>query len=307
MIKLLSIRNFGSNQKIDIKLDQHITCITGESYTGKSWILRALKHASLNKPSGIRHIRWGSKRSSVRVKVGQNTITRERSKSINTYHINGQKMEAFGSNVPDPVSQLLKLSSLNFQTQQEMPPGEGPLFWFALTPGQVSKRLNEIVNLDLIDRILSNLQSEVRTAKTTLDVCRDRRKEAHQKVKETSFVEELKEEWEDVLLSIEKEEAWKEKHSKLKYVLADVAKQESILFKMRRDTEKADSDLQELEEAYDSIVETEGKIQELDNVISEIEDNEIFVTQTKKELKEAEQQYQKAFGKRCPLCNTKIR
>jgi DNA repair ATPase RecN len=112
MIKSLDIINFGSNKKISIKLDRHITCITGESYTGKSWILRALYCASLNRPSGTGHINWDAKKSIVTVRMGKNIVKKERSKSINAYYVNGRKMQAFGrGNVPDSVSKIFNLST----------------------------------------------------------------------------------------------------------------------------------------------------------------------------------------------------
>lgn len=307
MIKTLSIRNVGSNKSIDIKFDRHITCITGESYTGKSWILRAIKLLSLNKPSGTRYIKWDSKKAIVSVKVGKYVIKRERSKSINSYSVNNRKMYAFGNNVPDSVSKILNLSSLNFQIQQEIPYGEGPLFWFALTPGQVSKQLNKIVNLDLIDNILYNLGSEQHSAKSVLNICRERRKEAKQHVEELEFVENMKEEWTFVCDLIEKSNTCNERLSKLEKLIDSISEEQSTVRCMKQNMKRIEKDIQELEDLRKQIIYIEEQIQTLTEILSSIESSKKEIAQNRKVVKELEQEYEKLIGKRCPLCKRMIK
>jgi len=302
MINSISIRNFGSNKKVFIKLDRYVTCITGESYTGKSWILRALRWIALNQPAGTNHIKWGTKKSTVTVRIGKHKIKKERSKSINAYYVDDRKMEAFGSKVPDSVSKLFNLTNINFQKQQEMPHGEGPLFWFALTPGQVSKRLNQIVNLDLIDRTLSNLQSEARSAKSILSVCKDRRKEAKQQAAELSFVEELKQEWGVICSLDEKTTKYETQVEQLKNLINEITKQQAVVDKLQSSNETQEQELQTLESLHDTIINIEEQIEDLSVALDNIKEAKQNLITNKKNLKTAELNYKKAFGKRCPLC-----
>lgn len=306
MIKNLSIQNFGSNEKLDLKLDRHITCITGESYTGKSWALRALKWVVQNKPAGIRYITWDSKKASVTIKMGCHKIKRERSKIINSYYIDKTKLQAFGNNVPDSVAKMINMSSLNFQIQQELPHGDGPLFWFALTPGQVSKRLNEIVNLDLIDRILYNLQSESRTAKTTLDVCKERRKEAKEQVEKLAFVEQMKKEWRAISVLIEQTEENEKETTRVKETIDNIEKQQNIVDDMKQHMNKIENDLEELENLNQQIINTENKAQQLEDILIAVENGIQDLKQNRKELRIAKQEYKKISIVRCPKCKTKI-
>ena len=303
MIKSLHIHNFGSNKKVDIKLDRHVTCITGESYTGKSWILRALKCISLNQPTGIRYIKWGTKKSTVAVHIGKHNIKRERSKTTNKYFVDGRKMEAFGSGkVPDSISRLFNITNINFQKQQEMPHGEGPLFWFALTPGQVSKHLNRIVNLDLIDRILYNLQSESRSAKSILVVYRTRRKEAKQRVSELAFVTHIKQEWSIICNLNKKADKYEAQTDTLKRLVDEITKQQSFVDEMKEDIENIEQDLQELEKLCTTIIYIEEQTDGLSEAILNTEQAKKDLSESQSNLKMAEQEYKKAFGERCPLC-----
>ena len=63
MLNRLRIRNFQSLEDIDLELGQ-FTVIIGESDTGKSAIIRALKYALINKV-GTGFIRHGEKQAAV--------------------------------------------------------------------------------------------------------------------------------------------------------------------------------------------------------------------------------------------------
>ena len=89
--------------------------------------------------------------ASVSLLVGKTSVKRFRSKAKNHYFVDEKKLEGFDTNVPKPIADLLQMDELNFQTQHNY------LFWFTLTPGQVAKELNTIVNLDLIDTTLKTL------------------------------------------------------------------------------------------------------------------------------------------------------
>lgn len=306
MIRKLSIRNYGSNRRLDIDLSPHVTCITGESYRGKSWVMRAFKWLALNHPSGIRFIRWGSKLSVVQVEAENHTIIRKRGKALNTYTADERKLEAFGNDVPNKVRRVLNLSKLNFQIQQEMPHGDGPLFWFALTPGQVSKRLNRIVNLDVIDRTLGNLQSGVHKAKSVLDVCQERLQEAKEQKKALSFVKEMAEEWDEVVDFRKQAAALFMAADTLERLLNDIIKQQLILKATKHNLGEAERELEGLEILRDKIIGIDREHQELSSLLTEIEMLRRQRAEARTELYQLEREYEKALGNRCPLCHNKI-
>jgi DNA repair protein SbcC/Rad50 len=159
MIESITIRNFQRHKKLKLDLDPHVTTIVGKNDSGKSAIIRALKWVAFNKPAGTTFIHYGEKRASVLVRVDGRSAKRVRSKGKNIYQLDGEILKAFGNDVPPDVRELLNLDDANFQNQHDSP------FWFSLSAGEVSRQLNRIVDLTIIDSTLSHLSSELRLAK----------------------------------------------------------------------------------------------------------------------------------------------
>lgn len=163
-MRRLALFNFQKHKEISIPLDNPITCIVGESDKGKSAIIRALRWAAFNKPGGSGFIRYGEKSCSVKLRIDDHRIARIRNGKENKYIVDGEKLEAFGSTVPDQVSVILKLDEINFQKQFDAP------FWFSESAGEVSKRLNAIVDLSVLDRLMANLNARLRKASAKKDL-----------------------------------------------------------------------------------------------------------------------------------------
>lgn len=190
MIDRLQIKDFQRHEKLQIKLDSSIVAIVGPSDTGKSTIIRAIRWLALNKPRGNSFIRVGQKSASVKMRVDGKTIERARDGRENIYKVAGKELKAFGNDVPPDVSQLLRLSDVNFQMQHE------PMFWFSLTAGEVAKELNGIVDLSIIDETISDLNSQRRKVSAELGVVDDRLGAASEKLESLGFVDDLTVDWE---------------------------------------------------------------------------------------------------------------
>jgi len=172
-IDRIRIKNFQAHADRDIELEP-VTTIIGPSDVGKSAIFRALRWVCRNQPQGADFVRHGESKASVDVVLEKNRITRSRTKSENSYLIDESVYKAFGSSVPDSVQELLKTDDISFQSQHDAP------FWFSLTSGEVSRRINEIVDLSLVDHALSFVASKIRELKSMVTVCKDRVKKAKQ-------------------------------------------------------------------------------------------------------------------------------
>ena len=159
MLKRLRIKNFQKHTNYKLKFDPHVTTIVGPSDIGKSAILRAIMWAVLNKPRGASFLHTGADEVSVTLKLEDHKITRSRGKT-NTYHLDGHKFAAFGNGVPTEISTILNLSeAINFQGQHDSS------FWFSQSPGEVSRQLNQIVDLSVIDTTLTNIAGEIRKSR----------------------------------------------------------------------------------------------------------------------------------------------
>src|SRR5205085_3713169 len=89
------------------------------------------------------------------------------------------------SRIPRSVSEFLNVSDVNFQDQFEAK------FWFCDSPGEVSRKLNGIINLSEIDDVLGRAAKEVRKSKLVVEVCRERLRDAEAKVRRLAHVPEL--------------------------------------------------------------------------------------------------------------------
>lgn len=192
MLQSLQIQNFQVHQRLKIQFDQPITTILGRSDIGKSAILRALELVMLNQPQGDAYIRDGSKGASVKLAVDGQTITRQRTKNENLYKIGDAVYKSFGTGVPEPIAKILNVSEINFQGQHDSP------FWLSLSSGEVSRQLNKIVDLGIIDQSLKSIKSQSRTAKERIQVCHERLKESQTKQEKLQWVVQAEQDWEQV-------------------------------------------------------------------------------------------------------------
>ena len=171
----LELVNFQAHKRLTLDLRSPITSLQGATDVGKSAVLRALRWCCLNDIAGDEFIREGAKETSVtlRVQVDKrvHTIRRTRGRE-NTYELDGKEYKAFGTSVPADIAALLQLNEINFQAQHDGP------FWFNESAPEVSRRLNAVIDLSVIDTVLSNIASEVRLAQERKAVTEERLQEA---------------------------------------------------------------------------------------------------------------------------------
>lgn len=194
-MKKLTLKNFQAHKHLEIEFHPQVTTIVGPSDVGKSAVIRALRWVLTNRPSGAGFIRHGAKCSTVELIVELETrLTRSRGGSTNVYKLNDKEFEAFGNDVPPEIAKVVNVADINFQGQFASP------YWFDLTGGQVSRELNQIVNLEVIDSTLANLSSLVRKAKAEEEVLTEQLDRAKAERERLQFVKELEEGFEALKL-----------------------------------------------------------------------------------------------------------
>lgn len=186
MITLLSGKNFQVFKRAEFKLGR-VTTFTGKTGTGKSSALRMLTWVLTNQPPGDEFLgEWGEAPFvQVKADVDGHTVARRRSRAVNSYALDGQEFKSFLQGVPKPIADVVNVGETNFQGQFDPP------LWFLDSAGEVSKRLNAIINLSLIDDVLTAAGSEVRQAKAEVSVCEQRITEAQAKVEELKWAKDL--------------------------------------------------------------------------------------------------------------------
>lgn len=174
MLTKIKIQNFQAHEKAVVDLDP-VTTFVGPSDVGKSAFIRSLQWACLNQPSGSAFIREGAPGASVKIEAEDHVIGRLRSGSRNEYTLDGKEMVAFGSTIPEPITGTLRVTEENFQGQHDPP------FWLSLSAGEVSRKLNAVVDLSDIDRSLSALAKETRSRKIETNLLRGQVKQAKER------------------------------------------------------------------------------------------------------------------------------
>ena len=200
MLEELLIQNFQAHVKTRIIFDPEITCIIGPSDSGKSAIIRALKWVCCNVPGGSSFVRHGTKGTTVKLLVDGKTIIRKRSSNdtTNEYLLGKESYKAFGRSIPEPVLNALNIDSISWQGQHDSP------YWFSSTAGEVSRQLNTIVDLSIIDGTLSAITRAVNKSATRLEVTKDAEEKAKNNFAALQWVPEYSKEVE-LLRTIGKE------------------------------------------------------------------------------------------------------
>lgn len=164
-LEALRLMNFQRHERLVVQFDPKVTTIVGASDRGKSSIIRALQWIFFNDaPSDM--LRHGAPFVEVGLKVDGHMLKRRKGKK-NTYTLDGKEFAAIGRAVPEEVAKLLSLGELNVQGQHDRP------FWFGLGRGDVSRQLNAIVDLGVIDDMLAACARKVMQIKAELQVHRD--------------------------------------------------------------------------------------------------------------------------------------
>jgi len=184
MFEKLKLKNFQAHSKRTVEFDEKVTTIVGSSDSGKSAIIRALQWVCCNQPQGSAFIREGEKEAVVRLEVDGQVIIRRRTASVNEYRLGESKLKSFGASVPDKVADLLNLNQINTQAQHDSP------FWFSETSGAVSRRLNEVVDLQIIDSSLQSSKSRVKRERTAEELAEERLVAVRKEAEELKWVED---------------------------------------------------------------------------------------------------------------------
>jgi hypothetical protein len=299
-LEKLEIRGFSTNKKLDIVFGPRVTTISGKSFIGKSAFVRALKWVILNKPTGDKFINWDAIKAAVRLTFDKGKqITRKKGKGINTYKYSESKnlFKAFGNDVPPIISKALNISPINFQRQHAAP------FWFCETAGEVSRQLNSIVNLEVIDTTLSNLSSKIRKTKTAIDISQERLTNLAKGKKELSYVNNMNQE----LLNIETlQKQIQDKVLKCSSLQNSIDKVVKYTKQKEgtRDRRRAGKLAISKGKTYYTLV---TQIEELENLIINIKNTKELKCQTKKELISSKKELEKIVGESCPLCGSPMK
>ena len=287
MIEKIILKNFQKHKYKEVTFSKGQTTLSGKTGAGKSVLIRALKWLCLNTPSeGF--IQHGKKFCSVTVHVDGHIITRKKGKN-NVYILDGKVLKAFGSKVPDVVADILNLEEMNFQDQIDPP------YWFADSPGKVSKELNRIVDLGAIDDTLKKVQSAVGENKASKRIIEARFKASKMRCGAFKWAKAFS----VALKGIEAREESFRRASRKRQKLEDLLRR---IHKLKARSQVTLPDIGPLEDARKKADAVAERNRELWGMIRRIEEKSELLKEEQETLLKMEEDLKKYKPKRCKTC-----
>lgn len=154
MLKYLKIKNYQSHRNTTISFSPGITGIIGESLSGKTPILRAIRWIVLNRPSGFRfhsHFAKKDKETSVQLTLDNGskiTLSKTSKDAVYKLEVPDKKTQRFRKlkqAVPDLIKNELNIGDINFQNQLDSH------FLVTSSGGQIAKAISKITQTDKIN------------------------------------------------------------------------------------------------------------------------------------------------------------
>jgi DNA repair ATPase RecN len=161
MLTKAQIRGILKFKSLDVEFDK-VTTIIGPTDKGKSAFIWALWWVMTNPVVNLdEFVHNKSTLAQMRLFLDGQSVLRKKGKRKNTYNLNKEKTyRSFKKEkVPAKIKSLFNIGDVNFQFQHDNP------FWLSRTPGMLSRELNKLINLEVMDNTLSNLDSWLRTAR----------------------------------------------------------------------------------------------------------------------------------------------
>ena len=189
MIQKLHIQNFQSHEKSTLEFSPGVNIIVGNSDSGKTAIIRALRWLIWNRPSGNAIVsNWGGP-TSVQLDMEEGNILRSKDKQDSyILTITGKKnieFKAFGTSVPEEINRFLNINEVNFQYQLDQP------FLLSKSPGETATYFNKIAKLDEIDLSISNIKKWITSLTQDLKYKRLERKGFMEQLDSFSYLDEF--------------------------------------------------------------------------------------------------------------------
>lgn len=280
IINSITLRNFQRHDNTTFDLGP-ITVIQGASDQGKSSLVRALHWLVFNRPIGADAYRkHGTSKVLVDVALGCSStptqkwnsnhsitynISRSRTEGgLHTYMLSDgsqfepeEKFQGFGKEVPTPISNVLNLLPLNFCGQHD------GSFLLSLSRPEASKYLASLVGLEQMDTAMRTVESKRRSIASTTKYREERIHDIKEELKQTEYVEQMVEDYEDLVRRSEQLVG---------------RKSYTIIF------DELITDFKELDEEIEEL----SYVDDLDGILVELEGNRVglvFVSRETKALK----------------------
>lgn len=309
MIQQLVIQNFQAHIYTTIDLDKGVNVITGASDAGKSSVLRALLWVIKNRPTGNSIHNWKDNNwTQVAIVTDKGIVIKDRDKGKTSYSLykndeddNPEVFEAFKTDVPSQVQDLLDISDINIQTQHQ------PYFLLGDSPGEIAKKLNELVGLDIIDSLFKNVNSKITSTKNSIVTTTDLIKELTDQLEEFKNVDEV----------LEKIELLEERTKKANELEKKIVEADKVVYKMKeaqldiddsKEWLKVKGKYEKIKREIDAFEANSKKFIEVRSLLHDMQGNLSSRTLLRERITALQERRKKMFSeyKVCPTCGQSI-
>lgn len=344
----IEIQNFQSHKKSIFEFVPGTNVIIGESDSGKSSILRAINWVIFNRPLGDAfRSEWGGDTRVILYTKDGHKIERVRSATKNEYILNGQKLKAFGTEVPQEITNILQLDSYNIQAQMDPP------FLLSQSPGEAARMLNKAASIDDIDKAISGLKSGLSKINTEIKYKESQVKKTKELLQTYDYLPEIELKVERVEQLENERDKLSKRISSLQQIQKEVERVQIALSKIRdpiillkriseikdlyelsqtkvnqynnmnkiihhikrvehllAQTEGIDQILERIDITHDILAQFKEKKKQagtLNKMLNDIEKNTNTLNRIKKNIKQLEEKYQEIAPETCPLCGGKLK
>jgi DNA repair exonuclease SbcCD ATPase subunit len=199
-IRFLRSKNFQGYKDCEIEFVPGTNYIWGDTDSGKSTILRKIEWCLQNTPAGFHFARKGIKSTTcVEVEIeffdGTKILRRRNKNTINEYVLNDDfenPYKALKGAVPERIKEAINLSGLSLQGQAEQ------FFLVDLPDKQRAKKINEVVDLEIIDLFSKKVKKTVTEVKKEIELNEVRVNQNNKKIEELYWIEEAQKELDDL-------------------------------------------------------------------------------------------------------------
>lgn len=154
MRKKLKLTNFQSHTNTSIEFARGITGIIGESLSGKSRIVQAIRW--LLNPSKVKPYNKFDKDKKTTVKLSmEKQLLLKREDKKQSYKFDGQIYRKFGRNAPEEIVEFINLDDINLQRQFDQP------VLVLSTPGKITKTISSIASSEIFDNAIKIVRNNL--------------------------------------------------------------------------------------------------------------------------------------------------
>ena len=234
-----------------------MTTIVGPTNCGKTAVMRSLVWVIRNKPTGKAFVRHGEEVAKAKLRLaGGHVVERFRSKDDNCYTVDGDVLRAMAADVPEKVTNTLRIAEASIQQQHDAP------YMLGLSPRGLAEEINRITGCDDVDATLEASRTLLRESKGVTKVRKADLASATQALATTQPTEAF----ESTLRECEL------KHTKMQELTAGIDDLDAILAELPEEPREFECDFAPFEDLISKLDEIKKDGKQLADLLADLND-----------------------------------